>query len=382
MKILLFEPRFEGHHVPWASLLARSLLDADAEVILAHGSDPRQLDRLEFSDPGLVNRLQLHPACPEGGFEGGAALASLDAAAQRHRPDRILVANLDEFAASLFRKAALGGRLPASLHGQLRGIYIRPRPLDLNQRGFQNAWKRKGYARLATSGAFARLGILDEDLAATVASTPGHPPITWMPDFWTPSPPVDRSTARRAFKVPDGRTAFLFFGVPHRRKGLELLVDAMSRSGHPDRFLLVAGDQHAGSPELKQDLDRLVRDGRAVVHDRFLDDAEMAAAYVAADRVVLPYRSHYGSSGVLGHAALHARPVVASDFHLLGRRVVRANLGLVHANEDAASLAETMDRSIEASDDVVANWQKSLQDWRDRNAPEAFAHAARSLAGI
>ena len=59
MKILLFEPRFEGHHVPWASLLARSLLDADAEVILAHGSDPRQLDRLEFSDPGLVNRLQL-----------------------------------------------------------------------------------------------------------------------------------------------------------------------------------------------------------------------------------------------------------------------------------------------------------------------------------
>ncbi len=182
--------------------------------------------------------------------------------------------------------------------------------------------------------------------------------------------------------MPDGRIAFLFFGYFQPRKGLELLLDAMSRPGHPDRFLLVAGDQHAASPELKRDLDQLVQDGRAVVHDRFIDDAEMAAAYVAADRVVLPYRSHYGSSGVLVHAALHARPVVASDFHLLGRRVVRANLGLVHANEDAASLAQTMDRSIEASEDVVANWQESLRDWRDTNTPEAFAHAARRLAEI
>ncbi len=379
MKVLLFEPRFEGHHVPWASLLARSLLDADAKVILAHGSDPRQLDRLELSAPGLVNRLQLHPL---PNVSRGSTVAVLDAAVQRHRPDRILVASLDEFASSLFRKAVLGGRLPASLHGQLRGIYIRPRPLDPDQRGFQNSWKRKGYARLAASGAFARLGILDEDLAATLAATSGHPPITWMPDFWTPPPRIDRATARRSFKVPDGRVAFLFFGHYQPRKGLDLLVDAMSRRGHPSRFLLVAGNQRPASPELKQDLARLVQGGRAVVHDRFLDDGQMAAAYVAADRVVLPYRSHYGSSGVLSHAALHARPVVASDFHLLGRRVVRANLGLVHANEDAVSLAQTMDGSIEASEDVVANWQESLQDWRDTNTPEAFANATRRLVGI
>ena len=224
-------------------MLAQTLVDAGADVVLAHGDHPAQLDRLENAHPGLLDAVELHPLKSRGRFDGGTALASLARADRRHAPDRVLVANLDEFAANLCRLAALGFRLPGTLHGRLRGIYIRPRPLDPGEGGFQNAWKRAGYRRLAASGAFARLGVLDEDLLDPGNDRLAGVPITWMPDFWTPMKPVDRAESRAAFGVPEDRVSLLFFGVPHRRKGLDLAVEAFENHDLGNAFLLVAGRQ-------------------------------------------------------------------------------------------------------------------------------------------
>ena len=378
MRVLLFEPRSEGHHVPWAGMIARSLLDLGATVVLAHGEDPAQLERLESGHPGLLERLQLHPTGNQGRFDGGSALAALARADRTHRPDRVLVANLDEFAAGMLRRAAIGIRPPLNLHGRLRGIYIRPRPLDPEERGFQNGWKRRGYRRLAASGFFEKLGVLDEDLVLPDRNLAHGVRLIWMPDFWTPMQKVDRESARRSLGVPKDRCSLLFFGVPHHRKGLDLAVRAMHSQDPGRAFLLVAGSQR-DDPDLRRALLRLTEDGRAVVHDHYFDDAEMAEAFEASDRVLLPYRSHYGSSGVLSLAASRGRPVIASDHHLLGRRVRREALGVVHRDGDAASLAAAIRSSVEASPAQCDAWREGLSEWALRTTPEKFAEAVRRL---
>lgn len=377
-KVLLFEPRTEGHHVPWAGLLATTLVQAGAEVVLAHGDHPSQLERLEDAHPGLLGSVELHPLKPRGRFDGGSALASLARADRRHAPDRVLVANLDEFAANLCRSAALGFGLPKTLRGRLRGIYHRPRPLDPGEGGLQNAWKRAGYRRLAAAGAFARLGVLDEDLLEPGNERLAGVPMTWMPDFWTPMRTVDPAESRVALGVPEHQVALLFFGVPHRRKGLDLAVEAFEKHRIENAFLLVAGRQ-LDDPAMHARLDRLADAGRAVVHDRFLDEQEMAMAFSASDRILLPYRSHYGSSGVLGRAVAAGLPAIASDFHLIGRRVVRSDLGVVHQDCDAESLADAIQRSVAPSEQLTERWDEGMRSWKERTSTESFARATLEL---
>lgn len=380
-KVLLFEPRTEGHHVPWAGLLATTLVQAGADVVLAHGDHPSQLARLEDAHPGLIESVTLHPLKSRGRFHGGTALASLARADRTHTPDRVLVANLDEFAANLCRAAALGFGLPRTLRGRLRGIYHRPRPLDPGESGIQNAWKRAGFRRLAAAGAFPRLGILDEDLLNPGNDRLRGVPMTWMPDFWTPMREVDRAESRAVLAVPENRVALLFFGVPHRRKGLDLAVQAFETHPVENAFLFVAGRQ-LDDPDMRRRLDRLAEVGRAVVHDRFLDEQEMAMAFAAADRILLPYRSHYGSSGVLGRAVAAGLPAIASDFHLIGRRVSRADLGVVHRDGDADSLADAIRRSVDPSPELAERWECGMRRWKERTSAEAFARATLELVDL
>ena len=380
MRVLLFEPRIEGHHLPWTGVMATAMLDHGHEVILAHGSAPQQKQRLSESFPGLADRLEWLPIQHEGRFDGGSALAALDQANRNINPERVMVANLDEFASNLFRSAALFGNLPASLRGKLRGIYIRPRPLDPTQAGLGNRLKRRGYRRLCAANAFAGLGILDEFLVETLRGKGFGPPLTWIPDFWHPMPPADREESRTRFKVPANRTALLMAGVPHRRKGLDLAVEAMSHVRNESAMLLIAGRQVAEFADMPK-LQSLVTAGRAVVHDRHLTDHELAMAFAACDRVLLPYRSHYGSSGILSTAAAMSKPVIASDFHLIGRRVTDHALGVTHANEDARSLATAIDASAEAGSAELESWRSGLEDWQRRTSPKAFSRAVLELLG-
>ncbi|MCH2162274.1 MAG: hypothetical protein MK085_10425, partial [Phycisphaerales bacterium] len=81
MRVFLFEPRIEGHHLPWTGMIATALLDRGDEVILGHGDDPRQCDRLDDGFPGISERLERYPVRVDGRFDGGSALQAAAKAA-------------------------------------------------------------------------------------------------------------------------------------------------------------------------------------------------------------------------------------------------------------------------------------------------------------
>ena len=145
------------------------------------------------------------------------------------------------------------------------------------------------------------------------------------------APEAGRADVRWA--PEDGRRAVLLFGTLHRRKGLFEVLDAMRRLSKDDQrrlALVLAG------PITDLERDRALRELgdlatstplQVVLDERFIPDEEIQAMVRRADLVLLTYQRHVGSSNVLVRAAMAGRPVLATDYGLVGALVREHRLG-------------------------------------------------------
>ncbi len=141
-----------------------------------------------------------------------------------------------------------------------------------------------------------------------------------------------REDARRHFSLPLTGRVVLVFGAINPRKGLGELAVAMAEPVWPDEVVvLVLGAWDAAAQVLAADpvVVAAQASGRIVVHARWADDADEAAAFAAADVVWLGYRDFFQSSGVLMQAAQAVLPVIACRAGLIGWLTARHELGAV-----------------------------------------------------
>lgn len=115
-----------------------------------------------------------------------------------------------------------------------------------------------------------------------------------------------RAAARAALGLPDDAHVLITFGMLRAYKGVEELLDAFAAVEDPRARLVIAG--RVADERLGRRLEATA-DSRVLVLPRFLEDAELAGAIRAADRVVLPYRRVLNSGAAFLALALD-RPVL------------------------------------------------------------------------
>jgi glycosyltransferase involved in cell wall biosynthesis len=174
--------------------------------------------------------------------------------------------------------------------------------------------------------------------------------------------PLFPNPGRRVPTDGAGGRRFLLFGRLGRYKGGEELVRCFARLGDGQARLVIAGKQI--DPVDLSDQPESVRE-RITVHNRFLSEAELLAAFEAADFVVSPYLATLTSGTILLAMSL-ARPVIVPRLPTLAELVVEDDNGLLFAPDDLSSLEEALGR---------AN-RMSAEAWR-RMAGRAFATANR-----
>lgn len=175
----------------------------------------------------------------------------------------------------------------------------------------------------------------------------------------------------------------LLFGRLQHYKGIDVLLRAMSALPASTRLAL------AGPGTLGADVQAMIvaLGGRVELHNRYLDDAEVAVLMQRASVVALPYR-HATQSSVPAIAAAFGCPVVASA---LGHFVeeVPALGGFLVPAEDPAALAAALEKALAAPppvqassptfDDLAAsfvNLYRSLQkDTSSHRQPAEQGHA-------
>jgi glycosyltransferase involved in cell wall biosynthesis len=374
-KLLVYEPRVEGHHPGWLRFITEDLLSADYELALA--VDLREKSRLIIEEHlgDLIKHVELIPAVDENGKPRcGSKAASIVDSLNESGASRAFLCAFDELASTAFRRAALGVNLPRPLHGRIGGIYHRPRFTDAPWWS-PNRWlKAAGFRKLMTRNWIRPLLFVDEYLAADFRLAYPDRRIHFLPDPCPDDFAGDPSPARSALGIPDGPMIFLFFGVGARRKGLHLAVEAMLRLESKDTFLLVAGRQNP-PPRVRAGIDRLVRQNRALLMDRYVSSTEEKLCFQASDVVLLPYLHHFGTSGILSRAMATGKPVIASDEQLLGRLVRDNDVGWRFASGNVAGLAGCLTEASESDPETRKRFKANATAYANRYSRNGYRKA-------
>lgn len=137
----------------------------------------------------------------------------------------------------------------------------------------------------------------------------------------------------------------LFFGALRANKGLEVLLQSMSRIDEPNLRLVIAG---RGDPAVEALALRAAEaDGRISAEVGFVPLPRKQELFSQASIAVLPYTSFASQSGVLHDAYGHGRPVVVTDVGALGRTVREDRTGLIAAVGDPEDLANKILLALE-----------------------------------
>ena len=374
--VVIHEPSVEGHHVGYLKFVTEDLLTAGYRLTLALDVSPEPFERISAQMADLLERVTVLPVRdPSGRLFGGGGAVAIAASLARSGADFVFLNNLDEIGSGLMRRAALGFMPPATLRGRLGGIYHRPR--FLGPCGYSpSLWiKAIGFERLMRDGWFSHLLVVDPYLQASLRSRAPDAPVFFLPDAYPANFSADRGQARHQFNLPNDKRIFLFYGGAYRRKGLHLAVKAMlAVPQNTPAFLLCAG-QHVHDGRTTRGLEQLVQQGRALVINRYVSVEEEKQLFAASDVVLLPYRKHFGISGVLVRAVGAGLPVIVSDEELLGRLVREHGLGPRFPSGDVSALRQVIEQTARAPDAEMARWRAAARAFAPRCSRQAFRDA-------
>lgn len=374
--ILIYEPRVEGHHVGYLKFITEDMLGAGHQVTLAIDTRIQAIERIRAQMADSLNQCQIISVYDSSDRRiGRTKIGSVAACLKQSGADFVFLNTLDEIGSALLRRAAFGLLPPSILRGRLGGIYHRPRFLAPATGSPNHFLKAAGFRKLIRGGWFSHILLFDPYLLARFSRENPKAPLFQISDCYPDNFHVNKSEARRKFQLPAGSRVFLFYGGAYRRKGLPLAVQAMTELPRDvPAFLLCAGQQKRDR-EVESALAALERAGRAMVINRYVSAEDERALFGASDFVLLPYRRHFGISGVLVRAVGAGVPVVVSDEELLGRLVSEHELGLLFPSGDTRALSNTIKVAAESSETQVAHWHAALQAFAPQCSRSAFREA-------
>src|SRR5664280_604508 len=381
--VFIFEPRVDGHHIGYLKVITEELVGAGYRLTLAVNTNPEPYAQIRMAMADILGRVSIISATD--GSNGGATIGRIAALFSQTQADLAFLPNFDEIGSAILRRAAFGLMPPAQLRGRLGGIYHRPRFLDALGLSLNLHLKAAGFARLLHGAYFSHLLLLDPYLQAKLKRREPDAPAFFLPDFFPADFTADRAAVRRQLDLPENQRVFLFYGAGYRRKGLGLAVQAMlATADDTPAFLLYAGRQ-AASREVAQGLEELVSRGRARIIHRYITNEEEKGLFAASDIVLLPYRKHFGISGVLMRAIGAGLPVIVPDEELLGRLTRERGFGILFQPGDVRALQRAIERAARASPQDMARWQAAVRadasNWTRRAFRDVLIASLNDAAG-
>ena len=378
--ILIAEPCLGGHHLTWLKYIVEDFLSLGCTVSLITDNRPEPALIIKDYLGLLVDKISIYPFYDcDGKFLAKTQLATMAKCITQTGADELFVNNLDAIMSKMLRSACFGKLPPKTLRRKLNGIYMRPRFLVNSLWPINNFLKSRGFSYLDMNGWFNHLFLLDEYLLITARNLQKQCQFHFLPDTWHGAFNILQLVARKELNLPGKKYIFLNYGIGDRRKGLHLVIEALLRIKKPTNVFLLCAGALGDNQQINEKLHLLVKQGKALLLNRYITDHEEQLCFAACDAVLLPYIGHFGSSGVLSRATAAGKPILASDSGLVGTRVKEHNLGLLFQTDSVEDLNKQLIHMANIKECHTNGFQDSAQTYSKNCNRQAFQKSLKAI---
>lgn len=343
-----------GHHISYVDSIVGSSSGREDILFLFNRKTEEYLPwlredhRVYFVDESLVHKEEKNVA---SGRRREYNL--IKEFAGRHRVGRIIFLEIDQY------QLAIG--LTRS-DFKVTGIYFRPYHMirifsPSPVRSLKNAiyhMKKRAMFRILRLNPNVEPLFLLNDLSAS-RRYPRY--FRYLPDpiFINDQPAATPARSIRGkFNIPSSSHIFLVFGAISDRKNIDNIVAAyqQARLERPSVLLIVGKikeDYKEEFARLTGGFNRENTDPRKniISLDEFVDDDEIDAYFRESDTIILCYKKFYGSSGLMGKAALHDKTCIVSTEGLLYHLGRQYSLGYAADPLDPQSIATALTSALD-----------------------------------
>ncbi|PAX53162.1 glycosyltransferase [Brunnivagina elsteri] len=179
--------------------------------------------------------------------------------------------------------------------------------------------------------------------------------------------------------IDKSKSVFLLFGVLDNRKGIYPLLDAIKLLPidiQKKICLLLAGPiPPSEREEIEKRILLLSQNSpiQIILKNKCIPSKEVGNYFELADFVLVPYQKHVGMSSVIVHAAAAQKPVLTSNYGLLGQLVQEHQLGLTFDSTSPAEIAQSIQKVFAIPGEEIANLE-AMYKFASQNSSQKFAH--------
>jgi hypothetical protein len=361
--VLVYSPGLDGHRPVYCRVLADVLLEAGYRVVLASSGLAAAPQLAGLATDPMMSFVDVS-ALRRGGRD--VELRQFVRLVTQREADVTLLVEADDHL-RLIASQALPGlpRIP----GRRVGIFLRSTGYVHSGRR-RMAWRRR--LRHWLRGRFLdalddpctfherlmpHLSLLESALCLDETFVAGRgAPYEWLPDIYRPfsadgdAPSADEQrwiAQLHAFKERAGeRPLFVYYGTEQARRGYGTLLRLAARE---DGCFVHCGARAADGHDEGAEAARreLEEQGRLFETGAYLEGFAVAEEFLGAGScVILPYRRHYVSSGVMLQALAAGRPVLVPETGLMGWRTRTQRLGRTYPVDREDLLVEEYERLV------------------------------------
>lgn len=195
----------------------------------------------------------------------------------------------------------------------------------------------------------------------------------------TPVSQVALSELRSRSNIEPQRKVFLLFGELSARKGVEQILEAIallpSTLCQNLCLLLVGRCDLATKRQFQAKIVQVCSAQPVQIIEQYAFISEQAVQdyFQLTDVVLAPYQNHIGMSGILLQAAAAKKPVLSSDYGLMGELVRRYQLGLAVDSTRPGELAKALSQFLQQPPEQFFKAEK-MAAFAQQNTVEKFAN--------
>jgi glycosyltransferase involved in cell wall biosynthesis len=184
------------------------------------------------------------------------------------------------------------------------------------------------------------------------------------------------------------RKVLLLFGMIDRRKGIYPVLEALQQLLPTEQaqlaLLLVGPLAEADRVAVTTAIATLHQASslQIVLRDQFIVDDAIQSYFAPADLVLALYQRHVGMSAILVRAAAAGKPVLASDYGLMGRIVAEHRLGLTVDSTQPYQIVEGLQAFLRNGQGAIFD-EQTMAKFAQQNSAQHFAETiGRAVCGL